>query len=369
MYKVTSIIGTRPELIRMSRILEKFDLFFNHRIVHTGQNPDKELKEVFFNELGIRKPDLELDIRDQNLGDSLAKLFSSVGKELTVNRPDAIVILGDTNSALSGLLARRFKIPFYHLEAGLRSFDKNVPEEINRRMIDHTADFNLVYTEHARRNLIQEGLHPRTIGLIGSPMKEIIDANMPAILRSDVLTRLELESGHYFLVSLHRQENVDDPERLKAILAKLNRLARDTDFPVIVSTHPRTRQKLAEFKLNYSENLRMCSPFGFNDFCKLQIKAKMVLSDSGSISEEASVLGIKALTIRDSMERPEALESGNILLSAVTPENLNEHILMTSDLPLAKHTPWEYAIEDTSSRVVKFIVSTLPQYRFWFGIR
>lgn len=367
--KVTTVLGTRPELIRMGAILRKFDDVFDHRFIHTGQNSDDNLKDVFLRDLDIRKPDFQFDMRSTNLGDSLAILFKTMSLEFEKNRPDALVILGDTNSALCGILAKRAKIPFYHLEAGLRSFDKNVPEEINRRIIDHTADFNLVYTEHARRNLLDEGLHPRSIALVGSPLREVLNRNQEQIQSSQILRKLNLAESAYYLVSVHRQENVDDEERLAKLLTSLDKLVKDTSLPIIFSTHPRTKERIQKMGHASHEKILFHEPFGFNDYCHLQLSAKLVLSDSGSVSEEAAMLGFKAVTLRDSMERPEALEAGAIVMSGINSGELLETVRYAENSQTANFPPLEYAINDTSDRVVKFILSTLPEYNFWFGIR
>lgn len=353
----------------MAAILKEFDKTFDHRMLHTGQNSDDNLKDVFFDDFEIRKPDKQFNINGISVGESLSKLFLLMDEEFRENRPDAVVILGDTNSALSGILAKRLKIPFYHLEAGLRSFDKNVPEEINRRIIDHTADFNLVYTEHARRNLISEGLHPRTIALVGSPLTEIISQNLPKIEKSKILQKLSLTKDKFYLASAHRQENVDDPERLTALINSLEKLSEMSSLPIIFSTHPRTKDKLKTLGLTQNSNIKFLDPFGFNDYCKLQLSARVVLSDSGSVSEEAAMLNFKAITLRDSMERPEALESGSISMSGINSDRLLELISYVEAQPLATNHPIEYAIADTSARVVKFIYSTIDEYEFWFGIR
>lgn len=368
-YSITTIVGTRPELIRLSQVIPKFDSLFSHRFIHTGQNFNSTLRDVFFRDLNIRDPDVQLDISATSLGESWSRLFHFCSEEFETHRPDAVVILGDTNSSMAGILARRLEIPFYHIEAGLRSFDKNVPEEVNRRIIDHTADFNLVYTEHARRNLISEGLHPRTIALIGSPMREILEANLPSIQSSKVHSSLGLSKDNYFLASLHRQENVDSHTRLRTIISNLDTLSQSFSVPVILSTHPRTKNRLREYGILTSPNIRILEPFGFFDYCKLQIDALCVLSDSGSISEEAAILGFKAITLRDSMERPEALESGSIIMSGVSSQGLvtkTKHILESN---LSVSVPDEYMIPNSSDRILNFILSTIDEYKFWFGIR
>lgn len=367
--KVTTIVGTRPEIIRMSEIIKKFDLNFDHRLIHTGQNPDPKLKDIFFDDLELRAPDLYFGGDHTSLGTFLASLFVEMEKELVENRPDAVVILGDTNSALCAILAKRFGIPVYHLEAGNRSFDLNVPEEINRKIIDHTADFNLVYTTLARNNLIAEGIHPRKLALIGSPMYEVLAVHGKKIKDSKILDQLTLKKGGYFLVSAHRQENVDFPDRLALLVKTLQLVTETFGMPVLVSTHPRTRKKLLELAGSENKNIIFHEPFGFIDYNNLQVNARMVLSDSGTISEEASILGFPAITLRDSMERPEALEAGTIVMSGIEPERVIEAIELVERQGLGSIKPVEYLVPDNSIRVTNFLISTVYQYAFWNGIR
>ena len=367
--KVTTIVGTRPEIIRLSTIIKKFDKHFDHRLIHTGQNPDPNLKDIFFTELGLRKPDLYFGGDHKSLGTFLAKLFIEIEAELINNRPDAVVILGDTNSALSAIIAKRFGIPIYHLEAGNRSFDLNVPEEINRKIVDHASDFNLVYTTLARNNLIAEGIHPRKLALIGSPLMEVLTEHGDKISSSKILDELKLKAKEYFLVSVHRQENVDFPERLKTLLNSLTKVSEVFEMPIIISTHPRTRKKLLELSDQKKTNLVFHEPFGFLDYNHLQSRARMVLSDSGTISEESAMLGFPAVTLRDSMERPEALEAGTIVMSGIEPDRVIEAINLVESGGFASITPSEYRIPDTSTRVVNFLISTVHQYNFWNGIR
>ena len=363
--KVTTVVGTRPEIIRLSEIIKKFDIFFDHRLIHTGQNPNPLLKDIFFTDLDLRAPDLYFGGEHTSLGSFLSELFIGIEKELLDNRPDAVVILGDTNSALSSILAKRFGIPVYHLEAGNRSFDQNVPEEINRRIVDHTADFNLVYTELARSNLISEGLHPRKIALIGSPLYEVINAHKQKIENSNVLVELDLKRNEYVLVSAHRQENIDYKSRFKQFISTLEEVSKVYKLPVLVSTHPRTKKQIDSNKIIKDKNIIFHEPFNFTDYNHLQKNAMVVLSDSGTISEESAMLDFKAITIRDSMERPEALESGSIVMSGTDPK----HVIQAIDLVLKSkkyHSiPIEYTITDTSSRVLNFITSTVHQYKFW----
>jgi UDP-N-acetylglucosamine 2-epimerase (non-hydrolysing) len=366
--RVTTIVGTRPEIIRLSEVIKKLDILFEHRLVHTGQNPDPNLKDIFFSDLGVRQPDLSFGGDHNSLGVFLSTLFIEMEKEFTNFRPDAVVILGDTNSALSAILAKRFGIPVYHLEAGNRSFDSNVPEEINRRIVDHTSDFNMVYTEHARYNLLSEGIHPRKISLIGSPLCEVLTVHRDEIQASGIVESLKLRNREFFLVSVHRQENVDFPDRLERLLSGLEGVAEKYGLPVLVSTHPRTKKKLKELRENFHELINFHEPFGFIDYNKLQISARMVLSDSGTISEEAAMLGFPAVTLRDSMERPEALEAGTIVMSGIESEAILDSIRQVEEQGLGSIKPEAYTVPDTSTRVVNYILSTVHQYQFWNGL-
>jgi UDP-N-acetylglucosamine 2-epimerase len=367
--RVTTILGTRPELIRLSLIIKRLDEVFEHRLVHTGQNSDSMLSEVFFKELKIRKPDLYLEIQNSTLGQFLGSLLPAIEIEFQNNPPDAVIILGDTNSALAGIIAKRKGIPIYHLEAGNRSFDHNVPEEINRRIVDHFSDFNLAYTNNAKDNLLREGIHPRNIAVIGSPLCEVVSYFSDQINSSNVLKELKVESGHYFLVSTHRQENVDSPSRLQELIQSFNEVALKFRLPVIVSTHPRTRSKLEQLNIEINPLITFCQPFGFIDYCKLQKEARIVFSDSGSVSEESVIMGFKAITIRDSMERPEALESGSIIMSGISKLGIFKSIEVIESGPISISPPHEYLIQDTSTRVINFATSTIYQHKFWSGLR
>ena len=367
--KVTTFVGTRPEIIRLACIIEKFDQLFDHRLVHTGQNPDPLLREVFFNDLGLREPDLYFPDNHSSLGTFLSTLFTNTEKELLENRPDAILILGDTNSALAAIIAKRMGIPIFHLEAGNRSFDSNVPEEINRRIVDHIADMNFPYSELARANLLSEGIHPRKLSLMGSPLREVFNKHIEAIEASNVLTELELKKNGYFLVSAHRQENVDSDERLTLLLQTLDTLQKEYKLPVLVSTHPRTRLRLEKLSIQKNENIIFHTPFGFLDYNKLQLNARVVLSDSGTISEESIMLGFPALTIRDSMERPEALEAGSIIMCGISPDQVLEAVRIVETSTRSQVQPPEYQIPDTSTRVANVLVSTVHQQAFWSGLR
>jgi UDP-N-acetylglucosamine 2-epimerase len=370
--KVMTILGTRPEIIRLSRVMALLDRETEHVLVHTGQNSDHELNEIFFRDLDVRRPDHFLGISRDSLGRILGEVLIRVEETLVAERPDAVLILGDTNSAFGAIIARRMKIPVYHMEAGNRCFDMNVPEEINRRIVDHVADFNLVYTEHARRNLLAEGIHPRRIYLTGSPMREVLEHYRPAIDASDVLDRLGLPRGGYFLTSLHRADNVDVPERLRSLLVTLDRLATEHGLPVIVSTHPRTQEKLRRLADRPSGgDVRFLKPFGYHDYVHLQMHARCTLSDSGTISEEAAILGFPAVTLRNAMERPEAMDTGHIVLTGLDADV----ILNAVRLVVANHTatrehliPAEYAVANTSFRVVKLILGTAKLGHLWDGL-
>lgn len=370
--KVATVIGTRPEIIRLAATIARLEEVTDHVLVHTGQNYDYELNEVFFEDLGLRRPDHFLNADTSSLGAVLGSVLTKTEAVLRAERPDAVVVLGDTNSCISALIARRMKIPVYHLEAGNRSFDENVPEEVNRRMVDHVADYNLVYTEHARRNLLAEGIHPGRIVLTGSPLREVLNANAAAIAKSDVLAREGLAERRYFLASLHREENVDSPHRLAAALEALGRLVDEYDLPVLVSTHPRTRARLESQPDALKDKLRFHAPFGFHDYVALQQAATLVLSDSGTISEESSILGFPAVTLRDAIERPEAIDAGAIVMAGVEPDDVLravDHVLTRRARAHAPRVPDEYDIDDTSWRVTAFILSTATRHHERAGIR
>lgn len=375
--KVMTILGTRPEIIRLSRVIAKLDQFTDHCLVHTGQNYDYELNEVFFKDLHMRKPDHFLGSGGGSLGETMGKILSETEKVILKERPDAVLILGDTNSAIAAIIARRMKVPVYHMEAGNRSFDRNVPEETNRKIVDHISDFNLVYTEHARRHLLSEGIQHRRIYLTGSPMREVLEYYRKQILASDILDRLKLKAKHYFIVSLHREENVDSSSRLGALLETLNALAEKYNMPIIVSTHPRTRKRidtLAAKNLNPLVNFSV--PFGFHDYNSLQIQAFCAISDSGTIAEESSILDFPAITPRDAIERPESLDVGCIMLTGLDRDTILNGIaavtLMSAEnakMGREKHVPADYCITNTSERVVNLILGTAKLSNSWDGIR
>jgi UDP-N-acetylglucosamine 2-epimerase len=371
--KVMTILGTRPEIIRLSRVMALLDRHVQHIIVHTGQNYDYELNEVFFNDLEIRKPDYFLQVDTSSLGAVLGGTLIKVEEVLKKERPDAVLILGDTNSSVAGIMAKRLKIPIFHMEAGNRCFDFNVPEEINRRIIDHIADFNLVYTEHARRHLLSEGLPHRRIYLTGSPMYEVLTYYRDRIDGSGILDELNLRDQGYFVVSVHREENVDNPANLEKILTVLNRLAERYDVPVIVSTHPRTRKRLEGLQsMEMDPRIRFLKPFGFFDYVHLEMHALCTVSDSGTISEESAVLSFPAVTIREAIERPEALDAGRIILTGLDVDTVLDAVgLVTVEdrERLEKEIPAEYRIPDTSWRVLKLILGTAKLSNTWDGIK
>lgn len=367
--KVTTFVGTRPEIIRLACVIEKFDQFFEHRLIHTGQNPDPLLRDVFLHELRVRNPDVFFKDNHESLGNFLANLLIETERELIQNRPDAILILGDTNSALSAIIAKRMGIPIYHLEAGNRSFDSNVPEEINRRIVDHIADMNFPYSELARANLISEGIHPRKLSLMGSPLPEVFSKFLPEIRASQILKKLELKKDSYFLVSAHRQENVDSEERLKILLNTLRKIKDKYGLPVLVSTHPRTRKQLEKISKDDLNGIIFHEPFGFFDYNNLQLNAKVVLSDSGTVSEESIILDFPALTIRESMERPEALEAGSIIMCGIESDEVLEALEFLEKSEKSLVPPQEYQFPDTSTRIANVLISTVHRQEFWNGLR
>ena len=370
--KVLTVVGTRPEIIRLSRVMSLLDEQVNHVIAHTGQNYDYELNEIFFKDLELRKPDHFLNVDVSSLEASVGDIIRKSGELLRKEKPDALLVLGDTNSCLSSYMAKRLHIPIFHMEAGNRCFDFSVPEEINRRIIDHIADFNLVYTENARRHLISEGLPHRRIYLTGSPMFEVLNYYRQNIETSKITDSLNLKADNYFLVSTHREENVDNSGNLIKILAVLNKLAEKYEIPVVVSTHPRTQKRLENIKdIKMDPLIRFHKPFGFPDYIKLQMNARCTLSDSGTISEESAILRFPAISFRQSMERPESQDAGTIILTGFDPEivlnsieiAVKEHIRNIPKLP----SP-DYLIPDTSWRVLKLIQGLASLSNKWHGI-
>ncbi len=327
MLKVMTIVGTRPELIKMSRVIAELNEQVNHILVHSGQNYDYELNQVFFEDLGIRKPDYFLDAVGDNAAQTIAQVIAKSDEVMDKEQPDAVLLYGDTNTCLAVMAAKRRKIPVFHMEAGNRCFDQRVPEELNRKVLDHLSDINMVLTEHARQYLLAEGIRPETIIKTGSHMEEVLDFYMPKVNESKVLDDMNLEDGKYFVVSAHREENVDDKENLKDLHETFNALIGKYNMPVIVSTHPRTKQRLDALGLESDNDLlRYMKPFGLMDYLKLQMSAFCVVSDSGTITEEASLLNLPAITIRNAHERPEGMDQGTLIMSGLKKERVLEAV-------------------------------------------
>lgn len=370
--KVMTVVGTRPEIIRLARVIAAFEEHTDHVLVHTGQNYDYELNEIFFEDLELAPPRHYLGVDTSSLGTVLAGVLQGTERVLKEERPDAVVVLGDTNSCISAVMAKRMRVPVYHLEAGNRSFDPNVPEEINRHLVDHVADYNLAYTEHSRRNLLAEGLHPSRVTVIGSPMKEVLEHYRERIAVSKVAERLDLTTSQFVLASVHREENVDFPERLVQVVESLGAVARELQMPMLVSTHPRTAKRLEEFGITGDADLRFHKPLSFTDYVSLQQQAACVISDSGTIAEESAILGFPAVTIRDAIERPEGVESGAIVVTGLNPTDVVDSVRIT----MAQHAiagpatiPDQYQIVDTSRRVINFIRSTAATHHTRAGVR
>ena len=359
--KVMTIVGTRPEIIRLSRLIPKLDQHCDHVLVHTGQNFDYELNEVFFSDLSIRKPDSFLEAAGATAAETIGQVIMAADKAMEQHQPEALLLLGDTNSALAAIAAKRRKIPIFHMEAGNRCFDFRVPEEINRRIVDHTADINLPYSEIARDYLLREGLPPDQVIKTGSPMREVIEHYMPGIEASDVLARLELTQQHYFLVSSHREENVDSPENLQKLFAILNALANCYHEPVIVSTHPRTRKRMDALGLTAHPLVQFLKPFGFLDYVKLQTQARAVLSDSGTITEESSILNFPALNLREVHERPEGVEEAAVIFVGMSIDRVMQGlgILETQPRGIERGLSLvaDYAANNVSDKVLRIIQS------------
>ena len=367
--KVVTIVGTRPEIIRLSRLIPKLDEYTDHIFVHTGQNSDPKLNEVFFEDLELRAPDYYLNVDTSSMGSVMGDVIKKSEEVFLKEKPDAVMILGDTNSAIAAIVAERLHIPVYHMEAGNRSFDNNVPEELNRKMVDHVASFNLPYNDYSMRNLLAEGIHPRFIQKTGSPIREIYEHYKDKIAASSAVEDLGLTPNGYFLVSVHRQENVDLPERLEKVLDCLVAVRDHWNLPVLVSTHPRTRVRLEALNRSGLDGITFHEPFGYLDYNKLQLDAKVVISDSGTISEESAIVGFKAVTLRDSTERPEALETGNMLLSGLNIDSLIQSIHLTIKRPGLELTPEGYSSNLFSERVISFLVSSARNHKSWKSLR
>ena len=363
--RVMTVIGTRPEIIRLSELIKKCDKYFEHILVHTGQNYDYTLNQIFFEDLGLRQPDYYLDAVGSDLGETIGNIIAKSYKLMSEIKPDAFLILGDTNSALAAISAKRLKVPIFHMEAGNRCFDENLPEEINRRIVDHISDVNLCYSEHARRYLNAEGTAKERTYVTGSPMAEVLSANMDKILASNVLEKLGLEKGKYILLSAHREENIDNEKNFLALMEAVNQMAETYQMPIIYSTHPRSKKfiELRDFK--FHPLVRSLQPFGFSDYNHLQINAFCVVSDSGTLPEEASYFSAKgyhfpAVCIRTSTERPEAIDKGNFILGSITTDYVLQAVNMATEMnkigDLGVEVP-NYVDENVSTKVVKIIQS------------
>ena len=357
--KIATIVGTRPELIRLSRVIPKLDEHFDHTLIHTGQNFDFELNEVFFKDLGIREPNLFLNCAEENASKTISRVIEKTDEFLEENHQDAILILGDTNSSLAAISAKRRKIPIFHMEAGNRSFDQRVPEEINRKIVDHISDINLPYTTIARDYLLREGLDPKFIIKTGSPLDEVISHYRGSIDSSKILQKLNLKSNHFFLVSSHREENIDS-ENFYKLFDSLNRIAKDFSLPILFSMHPRTRKRLEKENLQLNELINIHPPLSFSDYCKLQIEAKVVLSDSGSITEESSILNFSALNIREVNERPEGFEEGTVMMTGLDIDKILSgiSILETNEkADIVMRKVKDYDSPFLSDKIVRIILS------------
>ncbi|MBU2521468.1 MAG: UDP-N-acetylglucosamine 2-epimerase (non-hydrolyzing) [Proteobacteria bacterium] len=360
--KVMTIVGTRPEIIKLCRVIHELDQYTDHVLVHTGQNYDYELNEIFFKELGIRKPDHFLSAAGKTAADTIGKVIANADKVMASENPDALLLLGDTNSCLAVISAKRRKIPIFHMEAGNRCFDQRVPEEINRKIVDHTSDINMTYTEHARRYLLAEGIKPETVIKTGSPMKEVLAYYMPKIQRSEIRDQLKLKERDYFVLSCHREENVDSESNFEHFLGSLKAISEKYKKPIIVSTHPRTRKKIEGLGVeNLDKRIRFLKPLGFFDYIKLQMNAFCVISDSGTITEESSILNFPAVTIRQAHERPEGMDEGVLIMCGLEAEGVLEAVeIVTSQY--SKDTRQfklvqDYDIDNVSKKVLRIIMS------------
>lgn len=359
--KVMTIVGTRPEIIRLSRVIVKLDAHCDHVLVHTGQNYDYELNEVFFSDLGIRKPDMFLEAAGATAAETIGRVIMAADKALQAHQPEALLLLGDTNSSLAAIAAKRRKIPIFHMEAGNRCFDFRVPEEINRRIVDHTSDINLTYSEIARDYLLREGLPPDQVIKTGSPMREVIEHYIPGIEASTVLEQLGLLARRYFVVSSHREENVDSPENLTKLFGILNALAETYQEPVIMSTHPRTRKRMDALGLTANPLVQFLKPFGFLDYIKLQTEARCVLSDSGTITEESSILNFPALNLREVHERPEGFEEASVIFVGLSVDRVTQGLSILETQPRGDERLLrlvnDYSPDNVSDKVLRIIQS------------
>lgn len=367
--KIMTIVGTRPEIIRLSEVIKKIDKFFDHILVHTGQNYDYELNQIFFDDLELRAPDYYLDSPGKNIGETIGNILSKSYEVMEKEMPDAVLVLGDTNSCLATIMAKRLKIPVFHMEAGNRCFDFNVPEEINRRIVDHVSDINLAYTENARRYLINEGIKNDFLYVTGSPMREILDAHMTKINNSNILEKLGLEEDKYFVVSAHREENLDLDDNFVVLCNALNKVAETYKMPIIFSTHPRTKKKIEEKNIVFNDLIRNIPPVGFSDYNALQQKSFCTLSDSGTLPEESAILHFPGVSIRTSTERPESLDAGTFVLGGIDEESMIDAIEIVTNSPIDKEKILvnNYADYNVSDKVVRIINSyiSIVNKRTW----
>ena len=357
--KVVTVVGTRPEIIRLSECIKKLDIYFDHKLVHTGQNYDYSLNQIFFEDLQLREPDYFLNVAGKHLGETIGNVISKSYEVLLELKPDALLVLGDTNSVLCTIAAKRLKIPIFHMEAGNRCFDQNVPEEINRKISDHISDINLTYTENSRRYLLSEGFRKDHVFVTGSPLKEVLDKYESQISRSEICGKIKVEKGKYIVVSAHREENIDLKNNFEILVESLNAVAGVFNMPIIFSTHPRTKKRIAENNTNFHPLIKNIEPLGFFDYVKLQKESYVVLSDSGTISEESAMMDFPAVSIRTSTERPEAIDAGTIVLGGISKESILQSIPIARNLhqESQNHLPFEYEVTNCSIRVVRAIQS------------
>lgn len=355
--KVMTIVGTRPEIIKLACVIKELDKYTDHILVHTGQNYDYELNQVFFEDLGLREPDVYMDAAGENAADTIANVISKSDKLFKEYKPDAVLLYGDTNSCLAVISAKRNKIPVFHMEAGNRCFDERVPEEINRKVLDHLSDINMTLTEHARRYLIAEGIKPETIIKTGSSMEEVFAMNKEKIEKSNILEKLDLKEKKYFVLSAHREENVDNEKNFINLLNSINRVAEVYNMPIVFSAHPRTRKKIESMNFKFNELVKYMKPLGFNDYNKLQQNSFCVISDSGTITEESSLLGFPAITIRQAHERPEGMDEGTLIMSGVEEKGILDAIKVVTDQNIKMNQVADYKAPHLASKVVRIILS------------
>lgn len=355
--RVMTIVGTRPEIIKLACVIEELDKYTDHILVHTGQNYDYELNEIFFDGMNIRKPDVYMNAAGETAAETIGNTIKISDELIKKYKPDAILLYGDTNSCLSVISAKRNKVPVFHMEAGNRCFDQRVPEEINRKIVDHSSDINMTITEHARRYLISEGIRPETIIKVGSSMKEVLEKNSDSIENSKILENLNLEKGKYFVLSTHREENVDNPKNFDNLLNSINKIAEEFNMPIIFSAHPRTRKKIEDLSFKFNDLVKYMKPLGFADYNKLQQNAFCVISDSGTITEESSILGFPAITVRQAHERPEGMDEGSLIMSGLESNNIITSIKVVTSQKEKMHIVNDYSADHVAAKVVRIILS------------